>query len=170
MIVSTLGNCKLVEDSPSDNGNWCVELSIDGIPVMTDGEYRDWPAHKELELKAHGKVLIAGAGIFYDANLIVHKDNVERIDVVEINPSVIGLCAKRIWVPEKTRVILDDIDRYIADTEERYDVVFLDHFRECFLQANRVDYRRRCARVMVPNAQLIFWELRNAKRDGERDG
>lgn len=170
MIVSTLGSCKLIEDSPSANGKWSVELWIDGILLMTDGEYSGWRAHKELELKAHGKVLIAGAGIFYDANLIVHKDNVERIDVVEINPSVIGLCAKRIWVPEKTRVILDDFDRYIADTEERYDVVFLDHWEQGFSEAHRVGYRRRIARVTTPNAPVIFWELKNTKRDGEKDG
>jgi spermidine synthase len=58
----------------------------------------------------------------------------QRIDVVEIDPVVVGLARKYFGIPANGNVVIHTVDgfEYLGETKEKYDAIYMDAFlRPC---------------------------------------
>jgi len=111
-------------------------LVLDGVCQTTEHDefvYHEMMVH--LPLFAHGaakRVLIIGGG---DGGILeeVLKHPVERVVMVEIDDRVIEVSTE--WLPsicgrafadQRTHLLVDDGARFVAETDERFDVVIVD--------------------------------------------
>lgn len=81
--------------------------------------------------KAHGRVLVLGAGLGYYQYMISRMPEVESIDVVELEPEIIELFSKYILPQfenkDKIRIIQADAFSYVGGLiGDEYDFVFAD--------------------------------------------
>ena len=78
------------------------------------------------------KVLVIGGGDGGTVREVVKHDTVERIDFVELDEKVLEACKK--YMPnlscemenEKVNIIITDGIKYVAETNEKYDVIIID--------------------------------------------
>ncbi|WP_457611786.1 spermidine synthase [Methanocaldococcus sp.] len=78
------------------------------------------------------KVLVIGGGDGGTVREVVKHDTVERIDFVELDEKVLEACKK--YMPnlscemenEKVNIIITDGIKYVAETDEKYDVIIID--------------------------------------------
>ncbi len=111
-------------------------LALDGVIQTTEGDefiYHEMLAH--VPILAHGqarRVLIVGGGDGGMLKQVLRHPNVEAT-LVEIDPGVIELCRK--FLPSigenafdapRARVVIADGARYMAETEDKYDVMIVD--------------------------------------------
>ena len=70
--------------------------------------------HKEalVKMAPRGNVLVGGLGLGIAATLLANMPQVDRVDVVEINPDVIKLCDPH---HPKVRVIDDDLKAFLGE-------------------------------------------------------
>jgi hypothetical protein len=73
------------------------------------------------EVQPTGEVLVGGLGLGVLASILVAREGVASVTVVERSSDVKRLCAKRGY-----HVVLDDIDHYLRTHEEPYDFYLLD--------------------------------------------
>lgn len=111
-------------------------LVLDGIvqTTSTDGHiYNEMITHVPLAYHADPKrVLIIGGGDCGAAREVCKYDQVEQIDMVEIDETVVQVCREHL--PEvsgnlsdpRVRFIFDDGVRYAAETDPVYDVIIVD--------------------------------------------
>ena len=112
-------------------------LTLDGVCQTTEKDeffYHEMMTH--LPILAHGqvrKVLIIGGGDGGILREVLQHKSVEKATMVEIDPAVIELTKKYIpSIPGKafedprTDLIIGDGVKFVAETDERYDVVIVD--------------------------------------------
>lgn len=73
---------------------------------------------------AFGRVLISGLGLGIVAHSIAHKEDVESVTVIELEPDVIKLVSKSLH--PKVTVVQGDALSYVPKRGERYDVIYHD--------------------------------------------
>ena len=120
-----------------DSYQWGRVLALDGVVQTTTGDefcYHEMIVH--VPMLAHGsarEVLIVGGGDGGCLREALKHGGVERVTQVEIDRSVIDLCVT--YLPSisagafdhpKARVLIADGAKYVAETEDRYDVVIID--------------------------------------------
>ena len=112
-------------------------LALDGIIQTTERDefvYHEMLAH--VPILAHGevgRVLIIGGGDGGVLREVLRHPGVERAVMVEIDDSVINLCAEHMpalsnhaFEDERTEVIIADGLAYVRDTDETFDLIIVD--------------------------------------------
>ena len=112
-------------------------LALDGVIQTTEGDefiYHEMLAH--VPILAHGRakrVLVVGGGDGGMLRRVLQHRGVEQATLVEIDPGVIELCRKylpsigeNVFDAPRARVVIADGAKYMAETEDKYDVVIVD--------------------------------------------
>ena len=112
-------------------------LALDGVIQTTEGDefiYHEMLAH--VPILAHGRakrVLVVGGGDGGMLRRVLQHRGVEQATLVEIDPGVIELCRKylpsigeNVFDVPRARVVIADGAKYMAETEDKYDVVIVD--------------------------------------------
>lgn len=105
-----------------------VRMIVDGekgAEVMMSDTPMELKTNKEFCDKAHGHILIAGLGIGLLLNNILHKKEVLSVTIIEVNPNVISLVAKK-YKDKRVTVIEGDIDTWVPPIEAVYDCIYFD--------------------------------------------
>jgi spermidine synthase len=142
--------------------DWGRVLALDGVVQTTTGDefcYHEMLVH--VPMLAHGaarEVLIVGGGDGGCLREVLRHEGVRRVTQVEIDQGVIDLCRR--WLPSlsdgafdhaKARVVIAEGARFVAQAEERFDVVIVDSTdpegpaAALFTEAFYRDVRRRLA-------------------------
>lgn len=143
-------------------------LALDGVVQCTEGDefvYHEMLTH--LPIMAHGNVqsvLIIGGGDGGILEEVLKHKSVKRATMVEIDDVVIDVSKKflpkicgKAFQDKRTNLIVGDGAAWVADTDERYDLVIVDRpdpvgpatvlFSKAFYD--------NCRRVMKPGAILV---------------
>jgi hypothetical protein len=115
--------------------------------------------NKDLEIKelyssydlAYGDVLVSGLGFGILALWLCSKPEVNSVTVVEISEDVIKLFKDANVVPEKLKIINDNMITYNTDIE--YDVLLLDHYERQLFEWKLKDIMNICSRIK----HKVFW-------------
>ena len=112
-------------------------LALDGVIQTTEGDeffYHEMMGH--VPVIAHGrarKVLIIGGGDGGLLEEVLKHETIERVVMVEIDPYVIELSKRylpaipgKAFEDPRAQVVIADGARFVAETEERFDVVMVD--------------------------------------------
>lgn len=146
-------------------------MSVDGVFIGGSGD----AAQKELVLahlhaalrpRAHTALTVGlGSGVL--ASELAGYDHLERIDVVEIAPSVArGARAFPSWraaYPGDARVhlVVDDVTNYLLQTDARYDLIVSDGKSRPTARGNGLffssDYYALAQRRLAPNGLFMQW-------------
>lgn len=112
-------------------------LTLDGIVQTTEGDehiYHEMMTH--IPLFAHPnpkRVLIIGGGDGGIAREALRHPGIEKVVMVEIDPSVVKFCRR--YIPKicgnafghpKFELVIDDGAKYVRETDERFDVAIID--------------------------------------------
>lgn len=149
-------------------------MALDGVIQTTEADefiYHEMLTH--VPILAHGaarRVLIIGGGDGGMLREVAKHKSVERITMVEIDGTVVDMC--KAFLPNHSQgafddprlnLVIDDGMRFVATTEERFDVIISDStdpigpgevlFSENFYQACR-----RCLN------EVASWSPRTARR------
>lgn len=142
-------------------------LALDNVVQVTEKDeyvYHEMMTH--VPILAHGKVrrvLIIGGG---DGGILREalRHKLERVTMVEIDRSVVDMCLKfmpsipgRAFQDKRTNLVIADGARFVADTDDRFDVIIVDStdpvgpgevlFTERFY--------RDCHRCLMPGGILV---------------
>ncbi|MBL8697121.1 MAG: polyamine aminopropyltransferase [Alphaproteobacteria bacterium] len=143
-------------------------LALDSIIQVTEKDeyvYHEMMTH--MPIVAHGRakrVLIIGGGDGGILRETLRHKAVQRVTMVEIDRSVVDMCLEYMpSIPQKafrdrrTDLVIADGARFVAETDERFDVVIVDStdpvgpgevlFTEGFY--------RNCHRVLTPGGILV---------------
>lgn len=150
-----------------------TRLCYNGQVVMSDtlNEYTD---HIEAIDKAHGHVLIAGLGLGCYLNCLLHKPEVTKITLVEIDRDVLRLVYPFVTHRQKTEIVLvnSDITTWKPKRGTHYDIVWLDIWPEISadnweeMQQLERFYRRRAGWVGSWSKQDVIAVRREERRYG----
>ena len=142
-------------------------LTLDGIIQTTEGDefiYHEMLAH--VPVLAHGaarRVLIIGGGDGGMLKQVLRHDGVEAT-LVEIDQSVIDLCRKYLpgisedaFDSPRARVVITDGAKYVAETDERYDVIIVDSTDPIGPGAVlfSAEFYKDCKRCLTPGGILV---------------
>ena len=94
---------------------------------------------------AYGDVLVSGLGFGILALWLCNKPEVSSVTVVEISEDVIKLFKDANVVPEKLKIINDNMVTYNTDIE--YDVLLLDHYERQLHDWILKDMAKICGRI-----------------------
>ena len=121
-IVETAGHGKMILN--------------DGLVMLTERDefvYHDMIAHVPLFVHPNPKsVLIIGGGDGGTAREVLRHAGVERVVMVEIDRMVVDACVEHIPLTaseldnERLELIIDDGVAFVADTDEKFDVILVD--------------------------------------------
>ena len=143
-------------------------LTLDGVVQTTEGDefvYHEMLTH--LPILAHGKVrrvLIVGGGDGGMLEEALKHEDIEQITLVEIDPQVIefsrrylgNICGVAFDDPRTRVVIADGVD-YVAQCQERYDLIITDSTDPIgpgeVLFTER--YYAACKRSLTPGGVLV---------------
>lgn len=142
-------------------------LALDNVVQVTETDeyvYHEMMTH--VPLLAHGRakrVLIIGGG---DGGILREalRHKVERVTMVEIDRAVVDMCLKfmpsipgRAFQDKRTDLVIGDGARFVAETDDRFDVIIVDStdpvgpgevlFTERFYRA--------CRRCLTPGGILV---------------
>jgi spermidine synthase len=143
-------------------------LALDSIIQVTERDefvYHEMMTH--VPILAHGRarrVLIIGGGDGGILREALRHKAVERVTMVEIDRSVVDMCVKHMpsipgkaFKDRRTNLVIADGAKFVAETDERFDVVIVDStdpvgpgevlFTERFY--------RDCHRVLTPGGVLV---------------
>ncbi len=143
-------------------------LALDSIIQVTERDeyvYHEMLTH--VPILAHGRarrVLIIGGGDGGILRETLRHKTVERVTMVELDRSVIDMCLEHMpSIPRKafkdrrTELVIADGARYVAETDERFDVIIVDStdpigpgevlFTDSFY--------RDCHRCLTPGGVLV---------------
>ena len=111
-------------------------LLNDGLVMLTERDefvYHDMIVHVPLFVHPNPKsVLIIGGGDGGTAREVLRHAGVERVVMVEIDRMVVDACIEHIPQTaseldnERLELIIDDGVAFVADTEDRFDVILVD--------------------------------------------
>lgn len=112
-------------------------MSLDGITQVTEKDefvYHEMMSH--VPILAHGnakKVLIIGGGDGGVLREVLRHKTVEKCTMVEIDRSVVDMCVEYLpmisagaFDDPRTDLVIADGAKFVAETDERYDVVIVD--------------------------------------------
>ena len=143
-------------------------LTLDGICQTTEKDeffYHEMMTH--LPILAHGqarKVLIIGGGDGGILREVLQHKTVEKATMVEIDPAVIELTKRFIpsipgqaFEDPRTDLIIGDGVRFVAETQEKYDVVIVDSTdpigpAEVLFQT---DFYAQCKRCLTERGVMV---------------
>ena len=142
-------------------------LTLDGIVQTTEGDefiYHEMLAH--VPILAHGaakRVLIVGGG---DGGMLKQalRHTAVEATLVEIDQSVIDLCRKYLpgisedaFDSPRARVVITDGAKYVAETDERYDVIIVDSTDPVGPGAVlfSADFYKSCKRCLNPGGIVV---------------
>lgn len=114
-----------------DNGDEALESSIDlRQPHVLQFEYLSFMSASFLLRPRQDAVLIVGLGAGGMVHYLRHIAPELRIDVVEIDPVVVELAAKYFDTRSGggINIITGDGLKFLAETDQQYDVIYLDAF------------------------------------------
>jgi len=81
------------------------------------------------------KALFLGGGAYSNPRkILLEKNNIQRVDVVEIEPVLYSLAQQYFKLPVGTRLFnhLTDGRRYLQETSQRYDLIFADVYSSLY--------------------------------------
>ncbi len=81
------------------------------------------------------KALFLGGGAYSNPRkILLEKNDVQRVDVVEIEPVLYSLARQYFKLPVETRLFnhLTDGRRYLQETNQRYDIIFADVYSSLY--------------------------------------
>jgi spermidine synthase len=146
-------------------------MSVDGI-VIGGTEFTDYKqqvlAHlPKLLLKEYDTELSVGLGSGILAGESLRHPDLERIDCVEIEPSVIEGAAHfaeenhGVLDDPRARIVLDDVGHFLRTTSERYDIISADEKTADKYASNGFSYSRDYYALlrehMRPRGLVIQW-------------
>ena len=112
-------------------------LALDNVVQVTEKDeyvYHEMLTH--VPILAHGKarrVLIIGGGDGGILREVLRHKSVERVTMVEIDRAVVDMCLEylpsipgRAFVDKRTNLVIADGARFVAETDERFDVAIID--------------------------------------------
>ncbi|NUM35216.1 MAG: polyamine aminopropyltransferase [Candidatus Brocadiae bacterium] len=111
-------------------------LLNDGMTMVSEADefvYHEMIAH--VPLFAHPdpkRVLVIGGGDAGTAREVLRHKNIEKCTMVEIDEAVVRACREHIpsvscaLVDPRLSVIIDDGVKYVAQTQEKFDVILID--------------------------------------------
>jgi len=115
----------------SDGGLEVVESAVDlESPHDLLVPYSRFMFASYLFRPKHKRVLVVGLGGGAMIHFLRHYAPQQRVDVVEIDPAVVKVADEYFGIRpgENLRIITADGFRYLTETEERYDVIYMDAF------------------------------------------
>jgi spermidine synthase len=143
-------------------------MSLDGVVQTAEGDefvYHEMLTH--VPILAHGRakrVLIVGGGDGGMLRRCLEHRSVERVTMVEIDRGVVDLCRK--YLPSigagafddpRTDLVIADGCRFVAETEDRFDVVIVDstdpHGPGAVLFTS--EFYADCKRCLTPGGILV---------------
>ena len=142
-------------------------LTLDGIVQTTEGDefiYHEMLAH--VPILAHGavkKVLVIGGGDGGMLKQVLRHENIEAT-LVEIDEGVIAFCreylpsiGENIFDSPRARVIITDGAKYVAETDDRYDVIIIDSTDPVGPGAIlfSAEFYKNCKRCLTPGGILV---------------
>lgn len=113
------------------------------------------------------KVVIVGLGGGAMVHFLRHYDPPLKVDVVEIDPAIIDVADRLFGVRTggNVRVFQDDGVKYLAETRERYDVIYMDAFLKPSEDTDATgvpkrmktaDFYARMREVVSPGGLVVF--------------
>ena len=75
-------------------------------------------------------LFVGGGGLSGPKSFLATYDDIDKIDVVEIDPIVVDVAKKYFFVPEDSRleIIEDDARVFLSQTDRKYDAIILDAY------------------------------------------
>jgi spermidine synthase len=143
-------------------------LVLDGIVQTTEVDefyYHEMMAH--LAIIAHGdprRVLVIGGGDGGVLREVLKHPNVEQATMVEIDASVVALCREHLptisagaFDDPRARLIIADGTKFVADTDEDFDIVIIDSTDPIgpSVPLFDTDFYRDCRRIIGKNGILL---------------
>jgi spermidine synthase len=136
-IETGYGELVLRERRRDDGGSRVLELRANGVFVMDTSEHASETALADaaLELVATPtRVMVGGLGLGFTLDRVLGDPRVERCDVVEIEPALVGWMrdgtiphGQRLLADQRARVVVADVASAVAEAAPAtYDVVLLD--------------------------------------------
>jgi spermidine synthase len=120
-----------------ENGDFGRVMMLDGVVQLATNDdfiYHEMMAH--VPLFAHGrarKVLIVGGGDGGVLREALRHKKLKSVTLCEIDRSVIDLCREHFpdisagaYDDPRTRVVIADGTKFVAETDERFDVIMVD--------------------------------------------
>ncbi|MEM8772777.1 MAG: polyamine aminopropyltransferase [Pseudomonadota bacterium] len=143
-------------------------LAIDNVIQVAERDefiYHEMITHAPI--LAHGaakRILIVGGGDGGAIREVFRHNSVEHVTMVEIDPDVVDFCKK--WMPmvsdgsfddPRLNLIIGDGAKYVAATDDRFDVVIVDSTDPVGPGAVLFteEFYRNCKRVMKDGAVLV---------------
>ncbi len=120
------------------------------------------PAIRHFERSDCRRVLIGGLGLGVLAQAALRHEHVERVDVIEKDPDVIGLVAPH-YPDERLTVHEGDALYFLPDAPAKWDYGYYDIWREV-VPSNLVDFER--IRELTANRveAVEFWHEAHARK------
>jgi len=104
-----------------------VELKNQWGVMMTDNPFEQESYKPAIDF-ARGKILVSGLGVGLFNVLVEDKIKagvISRLDIVELSKDLMDWVTQ--YIPMmNTRVVVSDIQKYLDETDETYDFIFLD--------------------------------------------
>lgn len=151
-----------------ENSRFGRVLAIDGRIQLTEKDefiYHEMMAH--VPILAHGEVksvLIIGGGDGGTLREVLRHESLEKVILVEIDPSVIDLSKKYLptvsqgaYDNPRAKVVIQDAAQYVKETAEKFDVIICDSgdpegpAKVLF----STEFYGDCKKILKPNGILI---------------
>lgn len=162
-------------------------MALDGVIQTTEADefiYHEMLTH--VPILAHGRarrVLIIGGGDGGMLREVAKHDSVEHITMVEIDGTVVQMCreflpnhSKGCFDDPRLNLVIDDGMRFVATTEERFDVIISDSTDpigpgEVLFSENFYEACRRCLNpggILVTQNGTPFMQLEGVQNTAGR--
>ncbi len=139
-------------------------LKEDDAIWMTDLPVEREDAHEAL-IKCKGNVLVGGLGLGYFIKKLQEKEDVTRVDIIEISKDVIKLVWKHLKLDTRFNIINIDIHQWLKGINKpkpTYDWVYLDIWRadgEAEFINTVLPLKRKIKRFLtVENSRILSWK------------
>lgn len=111
-------------------------LFLDGDPQSSESEehiFNECLVHPSMIMQPKPKtVFIGGGGTGLTLREVLRYDTVERVDIVDIDKEVVDICKKfynyalESFSDPRTNLYHDDARKFLAESDTKYDCIFLD--------------------------------------------
>ena len=132
----TIGNVRFQEkearflylDRSTEGG---IFLESDELPFAYT---RYYSLYKIVNPQAEKALFLGGGAYSNPRKILLEKNNIQRVDVVEIEPALYSLARQYFKLPVETRLFnhLTDGRRYLRETNQRYDIIFADVYSSLY--------------------------------------
>jgi hypothetical protein len=140
----------------NDNGVWRLgDKDHQFMQLITKSNREIKELYSSFDL-AYGDVLITGLGFGILALWVADKPEVTSVTVIEYSQDVIDLFLASNELPSKVKIIKANADTYTTD--EHYDCLLLDHFKDGDPRAFTYE-RVRTVSKNIPHDLFWFWSI-----------